>query len=153
MPIRQTRVKCTGLALAILIANCFATSAIAQSAATLDSELAATHPWSSPEYIDWLERRSMLKQSEVLAPRVSGKGGAVATPIRRTTTARGDPAGFSLAVGISRIGHHATGRISHRDMGRSTIVGSSRGHRHHSITYRAGEYHRGNRRTRIHVDD
>jgi trehalose synthase len=74
MPIRQSRAKYTGFALSILIAHCLAPSALAQPATAPASKPANTQQWTSPAYIDWLERRSMLKQSEELAPGVSGKG-------------------------------------------------------------------------------
>jgi trehalose synthase len=40
----------------------------------LDASREAQLPWVAPEYIDWLERQSMLDQSRRLMPRVSGQG-------------------------------------------------------------------------------
>src|SRR5438132_97012 len=74
MAIREARLKYMGLPLAILIAHCLAPSALAQPATAPASKPANTQQWTSPAYIDWLERRSMLKQSEELTPRVFGKG-------------------------------------------------------------------------------
>jgi trehalose synthase len=74
MAIREARLKYMELPLAILIAYCLAHFALAQPATVPASKPANTQQWSSPAYIDWLERRSMLKQSEELTPRVSGKG-------------------------------------------------------------------------------
>src|SRR5690349_5304923 len=75
MAIREVRAVLT-----ILLANCLAPAAIAQPVATQPpitspSTVRTKQPWSSPAYIDWLERRSMLKQSEEFAALVSGKGG------------------------------------------------------------------------------
>jgi len=39
----------------------------------LDASRTAQLPWVAPEYIDWLERRSMLDQSRRLMPKVSGQ--------------------------------------------------------------------------------
>jgi trehalose synthase len=43
------------------------------SASELVEARKAQLPWIAPEYIDWLERRSMLDQSRQLLPRVSGQ--------------------------------------------------------------------------------
>src|SRR5215471_2437585 len=57
---------------AILIFGSLTSSSRAQSATTetaraADSSSLAQQKWSSPDYIHWLEERSMLKQSEELA--------------------------------------------------------------------------------------
>jgi trehalose synthase len=44
------------------------------SASELDESRKAQQRWVAPEYIDWLERRSMLDQSRRLMPQVSGNG-------------------------------------------------------------------------------
>ena len=80
MVIRQTRLACLGVMLASLLVSCFAPSAMAQAVAPASKPKTTVplldpsqQPWNSPAYVDWLERRSMLKQSEQLAPLVSGK--------------------------------------------------------------------------------
>src|SRR5579871_2193898 len=82
MAIRQTHLNSSVLCVAILLANCLATTLLAQPAASPalksttkpSSPTEARESWNSPEYIDWLERQSMLKQSTEIAPSVSGKG-------------------------------------------------------------------------------
>ncbi|HON68808.1 MAG TPA: hypothetical protein PLS23_20180, partial [Phycisphaerae bacterium] len=47
------------------------------SASTAEQRVVSPIPdlgWVYPDYIDWLERRSMLYQSQRLAPMVSGRG-------------------------------------------------------------------------------
>src|SRR5262249_17136589 len=55
---------------AILILGCLTSSVSAQSATTENAPAADSsagqQKWSSPDYIHWLEERSMLKQSEDL---------------------------------------------------------------------------------------
>src|SRR5690242_9203118 len=74
---------------AILIFGCLTSFANAQSATTetapaADTSSAAQQKWSSPDYIHWLEERSMLKQSEELTvPRPTRRGsGVIRSPSR-----------------------------------------------------------------------
>jgi maltose alpha-D-glucosyltransferase/alpha-amylase len=74
MLIRRTRLALIGPALAIFIVSCLASSATAQKEAAPGAESSGTQQqWSSPQYIEWLEQRSMLKQSEEFAHDISGK--------------------------------------------------------------------------------
>src|SRR5437868_13438073 len=71
------------VALALALVSCLTFSACDQAKPTPSAtEWPASGPrdakvnqsWSSPEYVAWLEERSMLKQSQQLAAHISGKG-------------------------------------------------------------------------------
>jgi DNA-binding IclR family transcriptional regulator len=86
---RSHVLKYLELVLAALVVNGVALIAVAQPAAKTAAEQSANSrstvrsAESSPEYIEWLEQRSMLKQSAELASRVSRA--AVAKAGRRPT--------------------------------------------------------------------
>ena len=111
-----------------------------------------TQPWNSPAYIDWLEQRSMLKQSEQLAPLVSGKGAQwqhhYAEPQPRAAIQQASV--WLLAYPGSVITR--PGESVMASWGDPKLWEASRGYRHHSFAYRPREYHRGNRGARIHAD-
>ena len=153
MIIRQPRWFPGGSPVALVLACVWSLSVIDLSGCTpapadLPSVVPAkgTEPWSSPEYIDWLEERSMLKQSQTLAGARFREERTMAAPLRGTATAPGDSPSLGLAIGLSRVGHHKAWRVSHCDLGRAKTLGRLCGNRHFAVTYGSCESRWRNRR-------
>ena len=128
----------------ILIFGCLTSSASAQSRATetasaADSSSAAPQKWSSPDYIHWLEERSMLKQSEELTAATPDKSGQ-----RRHPFAQPQPEAALEQAPVWLLAYPGSVMTSE---GRSVIAtwsdpklwGCASGDRHHAFAHRAGQ--------------
>ena len=112
----------------------------------------AQRPWVAPEYIDWLERQSMLDQSGPLMRQVSGHGmqwrHEYASPQPQTVVQKASVwvLGYPGSV-ITR-----PGTIGHRHLGRSGSLAGIRRDRHRPASHRARQALRGHRPQGIHAD-
>ena len=125
-------------------------------------EATQTHPvktepnkstrWNDPEYLQWLEERSMLYQAGILARPVSGTG-------RAWQRHYGEPQPRAAVEGASAwvLGYPGaviapTGTSVIASWAKPELWDAFRGTRHRPAAYRAGQARRGDSRTRPHAD-
>ena len=108
--------------------------------------------WNDPEYLRWLEERSMLYQARQAARAVSGRGVQWRHPYGEPQPREAVQARLGLAARLPRLGHHPAGQVGPRHLGRPGAVGRPPRHRHRPAAHRAGQPRRRRRGPRVHAD-